>query len=190
MSRLVIDTNVYVSAAIFQSRAVERTLRFAHTKHTIFQSPDTLRELARIFLDKKFDHIKPLEERIDLLQSIKDVSQLWDVRGCVDLCRDPKDNMLFALSHAVGANYLISGDKDVLDIPNYGETITLKPQEFIYPDDAFFQFSHAAGPVLREEAIFIPPNMPGLKAQIVSLPSDKKFNFIQPGDNVLWHSFN
>ncbi len=44
------------------------------------------------------------------------------------MCRDPKDEYLFALAEASGATQLVSGDRDVLDT-EYGPVALMSPRE-------------------------------------------------------------
>ena len=47
------------------------------------------------------------------------------VQSVVQVCRDPNDNFLLALSQDAGADFLISGDKDLLTLGQFGSTIIL-----------------------------------------------------------------
>ena len=54
-----------------------------------------------------------------------------NVRAEVNICRDPKDNFLLALSIDGNANFLITGDKDLLDLKKFGETKIISIAEFL-----------------------------------------------------------
>lgn len=54
-----------------------------------------------------------------------------DVVSKVNVCRDWKDNFLLALSKDAKADYLISGDKDLLDLRKFGKTKILTLTEFL-----------------------------------------------------------
>jgi len=50
----------------------------------------------------------------------------------VRLCRDPKDNMLLECCLEAGANFLISGDKDLLEMDEPGLDFKIvTPKEFV-----------------------------------------------------------
>ena len=49
----------------------------------------------------------------------------------VDICRDPDDNLLLALALDGGADYIVSGDKDLLDMVSFREIPIVKPAEFL-----------------------------------------------------------
>ena len=44
------------------------------------------------------------------------------VRSVVQMCRDPHDNFLLALCQDAAADFLISGDKDLLVLKQFGNT--------------------------------------------------------------------
>lgn len=51
----------------------------------------------------------------------------------VTVCRDPSDNFLLELAQSAKANYLITRDKDLLELPNseWKTTKIVKPEEFL-----------------------------------------------------------
>lgn len=53
------------------------------------------------------------------------------VTSIVDICRDPKDNFLLALAKDVKADFLITGDRDLLDIGRFESTIICTLTEFV-----------------------------------------------------------
>jgi predicted nucleic acid-binding protein len=55
---------------------------------------------------------------------------LVEVKSQVKICRDPKDNFLLALSKDGKANFLLTGDKDLLKLHKYGMTQILTITKF------------------------------------------------------------
>jgi len=53
------------------------------------------------------------------------------LRSTVTICRDPKDNFLLALSKDAEADFLITGDKDLLELEKFGRTIICTLNDFI-----------------------------------------------------------
>ena len=47
------------------------------------------------------------------------------------VCRDPKDNFLLALAHDGKADYLLTGDNDLLVMKKFGRTKIVKISEFL-----------------------------------------------------------
>jgi hypothetical protein len=53
-----------------------------------------------------------------------------DVQSLIEICRDPKDNFLLALAQDGLADYLITGDRDLLSVKQLGKTQIVKLNEF------------------------------------------------------------
>jgi putative PIN family toxin of toxin-antitoxin system len=52
------------------------------------------------------------------------------VTSAIQLCRDPKDNFLLALADDSRADYLITGDKDLLSLHSVNETLIITLMQF------------------------------------------------------------
>jgi putative PIN family toxin of toxin-antitoxin system len=59
-----------------------------------------------------------------------EIVKVVDVRSSVDVCRDPKDNFLLALAQDGVADYLITGDKDLLSMKKWGATKIVSLTDF------------------------------------------------------------
>ena len=55
----------------------------------------------------------------------------WNLKKQVNVCRDPKDNHILALAHEADANFIVTGDKDLLVLENYKETKIVTPADFL-----------------------------------------------------------
>jgi putative PIN family toxin of toxin-antitoxin system len=49
----------------------------------------------------------------------------------VDVCRDPDDNIILSLALDGKADYIVSGDKDLLDLSPFQDIPIIKPAEFL-----------------------------------------------------------
>lgn len=49
----------------------------------------------------------------------------------VDVCRDPKDNFLLALAKDSQADFLITGDKDLLILEQFADSLILTFADFV-----------------------------------------------------------
>jgi len=135
MAKVVIDANIIISAA-FGGNPLRAVIR-AMEEDEVYLSEAIARELAEVFskLAKKLkrEQINFLSERIrELTGMAKQVS----VSAQVALSRDPKDDHYLALCKEVEADFLITGDKDLLSIlpealdENGISCRILAPQEF------------------------------------------------------------
>ncbi|NIU85057.1 MAG: putative toxin-antitoxin system toxin component, PIN family, partial [Candidatus Thorarchaeota archaeon] len=52
----------------------------------------------------------------------------------IRICRDPKDDKYLELAVSGSANFLISGDKDLLDLHPFKEIRILTPEQFLSLD--------------------------------------------------------
>jgi uncharacterized protein len=73
---------------------------------------------SREKLKKYFNHEKVSE----LISFIDVVSEKVKINKIESICRDHKDDFLLALSKESKADFLITGDKDLLDLRIYGRT--------------------------------------------------------------------
>ena len=116
MAKVVIDANVLVSS-VFGGLPLE-SINLALLYHEVYYSEDIAKELSGVFqklelkLEKK--HMKTLQINLSkFLSSCKKIS----VAENVTICRDKKDNRYLSLCKEVRADFLITGDKDLLTIP-------------------------------------------------------------------------
>jgi putative PIN family toxin of toxin-antitoxin system len=108
--RLVLDTNVIVSAAIKES-GLQRTLfKLALTKPAmLFVSNEVLEEYAEVLHRPYLEISKGL--RLQMLQYIKNKGHLVSPIRKLDVCADLSDNIFLECADAARADYLITGNK-------------------------------------------------------------------------------
>lgn len=53
------------------------------------------------------------------------------VQAKIEVCRDLKDNFLLSLSIDGNADFLLTGDKDLLGMIKFGETAIVKISDFL-----------------------------------------------------------
>lgn len=68
-----------------------------------------------------------MEEFFELLDESSDCIELVTKSN---ICRDAKDNYLVSLSIDSHANFLITGDQDLLELVRIGETLVVKFSDF------------------------------------------------------------
>ncbi|GHT03942.1 hypothetical protein FACS189474_5740 [Bacteroidia bacterium] len=97
----------------------------------ILFSQKLLNELHDVTLRPKFRRYFSIDRVEELLKEIKKYTKMIRVKTIVTLCRDPKDNFLLELAIDGKAHFLLTGDNDLLDIKQIGETSILKVQDFL-----------------------------------------------------------
>ena len=115
MAKVVIDANVMISAA-FGGKPLEAVGR-ALKEHDVFISEIIREELEGVLkrLSKKLslEQIRYLQEKVDQLFK---VAHRITVSTHLSLSRDPKDDHYLSLCKEAQADFLITGDKDLLNL--------------------------------------------------------------------------
>jgi putative PIN family toxin of toxin-antitoxin system len=108
--RLVIDTNILVSAALKPEGLQRTVLVLAMTRPArLYISQSILEEYREVLARREFKIHRGLRQQ--LLQLIKNRAQLVDpVRG-LQLTKDPDDNKFMECADAARADYLITGNQ-------------------------------------------------------------------------------
>jgi uncharacterized protein len=119
--RLIIDTNLWISFLITKDyKQLDNLLKTGRIK--ILFSLESLEEFLSVVNRPKFKKYfskADIEEMYDLFDFY---GETIDVTSSVDLCRDSKDNFLLSLAKDSKADYLITGDKDLLDLKKIRKT--------------------------------------------------------------------
>lgn len=129
--RVVLDTNVLVSALLSRGTPPARSLDVASSRCTLITSPNLIIELATILKRPKFDPYASGQVREAFIHRITQDSELVIPGTSVDECRDPKDNHLLSLALDSGADYLVSGDQDLLVLATFHGTGIVTPRNFV-----------------------------------------------------------
>jgi putative PIN family toxin of toxin-antitoxin system len=111
--KLIIDTNLWVSFLISNSHRKLDTLLignkiiFLFSEALLSEIKQTISKprLKKYFLENAFG---------EMMEVFEPYIELIEVRSTVNVCRDPDDNFLLALAKDGKANYLLTGDEDLL----------------------------------------------------------------------------
>lgn len=118
--RLVIDTNVYISAAISGRGAPADLLDAAVSGLAVLiVSPHLLGEIREVLQREKFRRWIGLEDVAAFIQGIELIADHFEdsqIEERERVCRDPDDDYLVALALKADATLLVSGDDDLLSL--------------------------------------------------------------------------
>lgn len=131
MKKIIIDTNIVVSALLFRSSVPDQAVRLASSHGIVLFSESTLAELEKVLSRQKFNKYLSPEKRIVVLQNLQKISQVIEVFSKIELCRDPKDNKFLELALDGQADYLITGDQDLLTLNPFHKTEIITPAQFL-----------------------------------------------------------
>jgi putative PIN family toxin of toxin-antitoxin system len=115
MTRIVIDANVLISAA-FGGTPLDAVSK-AFSTGKVFLSPDVIKEI-----DWTIHRLPPKlgEEKVEFLlklwTKLTSLCMVLEPVGKGRICRDPKDDAYLHLCIAAKANFLITGDRDLLAV--------------------------------------------------------------------------
>jgi uncharacterized protein len=139
--RAVADTNVYISG-IFWPGLNRMVLNLArHDVLSLYASPQLLEEFSRTLKGKKF---RLSDAQTDVI--VKDLIEFTfpgrESAVSIPNLRDPRDLFLCSLAVGSAADYLITGDQDLLVLKRVKKTKVVTPRAFLnieFPDllDAF-----------------------------------------------------
>ena len=119
--KLIIDTNLWISFIISNTQNLIDPLLYSKKVRLLF-SEELIAEIqlttGKTKLRKYFGG-NALEE---MLSAFEPFTDLIAVKSNVTVCRDSKDNFLLALAKDGKADYLLTGDKDLLELKNFGKT--------------------------------------------------------------------
>ncbi|MEX1014846.1 MAG: putative toxin-antitoxin system toxin component, PIN family [Candidatus Paceibacterota bacterium] len=127
--RIILDTNLWISFLISSKYNQLDSLLFEE-KCTLLFSQELLEEFIAVAKRPKLRKYISREEREALLDTIDEIAEFITVTSNVDLCRDPKDNFLLSLALDGEADYLLTGDNDLLVLEKVGETKIMKIADF------------------------------------------------------------
>jgi uncharacterized protein len=130
--KVVLDTNVLVSALLFKgslSKMVD--LWKAGRIKPVFSRP-TFQEFKTVLTYPKFaltpnEILILLEEEV--LPYFEVVKVIKEVKGT---CRDPGDDMFLSCALASEANFIVTGDEDLLVLDQFATVRIINPAEFVH----------------------------------------------------------
>jgi len=132
--RAVLDTNVLISATLIRGGNEDRILRaWQRGAFELVLSRATLAELGRALFYEKLRRKRWVseEEARLLLELLAAECILVPGKVAVKASRDPQDDMFLAAAVEGEAEYVVSGDKDLLSVGAYRGIEIVSPAGFV-----------------------------------------------------------
>ena len=129
--RLVVDTNIFASILIRPGETLSAFIDYIDRHAVILYSAETLTELVNVLRRRKFRAYTTQEDAIEFVRWIIATGELVAVDDGPAISRDPKDDKFLALAVAGRADYLVSGDKDLIVLGRVGRVPILSPAAFL-----------------------------------------------------------
>ncbi len=120
--KLVLDTNTIVSAFFWEGNEAELFRKIEQDKVRLYITSDILKEIEEVIKRPKFNEVmkKAGLTSDQIMQKIVSLSHLVIAPKInVRVCRDEKDNKFLECAESAKADYIISGDKDLLTLKEY-----------------------------------------------------------------------
>lgn len=129
--RIVFDTNALVSAVLLSNSVPRQALNKALDNSIILVSSPLLLEIADVFSRPKLDKYITENERMRFLVGLLKVTELVEIRESVQICRDPKDDMILELAVSGLASFIVTGDPDLLLLNEFRDIAIVTPRQFL-----------------------------------------------------------
>jgi putative PIN family toxin of toxin-antitoxin system len=135
-ARVIIDTNVLISRLLLPQSVAGRAVSRLVKNTRLLVSEDTLAELAQTISREKFDRYVSLEDRREFFQLYARLAEWVPITTTVRACRDQRDDKFLELAVDGGAQLIVTGDKDLLELSRYQNVRILAPSEVLALPDA------------------------------------------------------
>ena len=128
--RIILDTNIWISFLITKSmKGIDRLI--FNDKAVLLFSDESMTEFIDVTSREKLKPYFTKDDIASLIDLIEEYGEIIEVKSKVDICRDKEDNFLLSLAKDGKADYLITGDKDLLVLENFGKTVMIKLSDFL-----------------------------------------------------------
>jgi len=127
---IIVDTNLWISFVISKKYHLLDELLYTNKVRILF-SLELIEELEATINKPKLRKYFTGNALADMLEAFEAFIDIVTVKSKVEICRDPKDNFLLILAKDGKATFLLTGDKDLLDIQKFGHTQILTLTNFL-----------------------------------------------------------
>lgn len=127
--KVIFDTNVWISFLIGkQLSSIKEKIVSRHI--TIIVTEQLLSEIKLVTAREKLKKYFPKESVLELIELLETIGELIKIKPTHFNSRDPKDNFLLDLIDFSKADYLVTGDKDLIVLNPFKTATILTPADF------------------------------------------------------------
>ena len=114
--RVVLDTNVFISAMLFELSPPGQVVElWRKQRFTVITGPDQIQEIQRVTRYPKIKDRLPRSLAGRMVNDLLGVTIMIDRPAIVDVSKDPADNRILGIAVAGQADFLVTGDaRDLL----------------------------------------------------------------------------
>jgi len=104
--------------------------RIAEGKIEIIITDSLLEEIKEVSFRKRFEKYFQDADVNEFFEYLRSISTHTKITSEVNICRDEKDNYLLSLAQDCQADYIVTGDKDLLTLETFGKTQIIRFGKF------------------------------------------------------------
>lgn len=138
INRVVLDTNIWISAALSKDGAPAQVVRRVLERGVPVFSTDTFAELEARIWKPKFDRYLSMDIRRAILRDANASAHWVDIPESIaslHYCRDVDDDKFIHTALAASTPWLVSGDQDLLDISDELAVRIIAPAQALQMSD-------------------------------------------------------
>ncbi|MFT4303760.1 MAG: putative toxin-antitoxin system toxin component, PIN family [Candidatus Woesearchaeota archaeon] len=125
--KIVIDTNILISG--FAYKGNEHKLLRKINEYNNYLSLSQISEIEKVLKYPKFEITHEFQKNI--LEWIKNNSNIIDIKTKTNICRDSKDNIIIETAIDGKAEFIITGDKDLLELKKVKNIAIISTKDFL-----------------------------------------------------------
>jgi putative PIN family toxin of toxin-antitoxin system len=130
--RIVVDTNIFVSAAIKQTSLPAIALHQAAERGTLLKSAVTEAQFREVIVRPYLASLIRPQAR-DWVTHLMATAEAVTITAHVTACRDPTDDKFLDLAISGRADLILTGDKDLLILNPFRGIPIIAPVTFVRP---------------------------------------------------------
>tara|TARA_B100000035_G_C21024450_1_gene565542 strand:+ start:728 stop:1165 length:438 start_codon:yes stop_codon:yes gene_type:complete len=129
--RFVVDTNVLVSHLLLPESVPAQALRLALSLGDILVSDATLTELATVINQRKIDKYITKPARRKFFEVLAPLCINVEIIQTIQASRNPKNNKFLEVAINGSADFILTGDTDLLELHPFHEIPIYSPWQFL-----------------------------------------------------------
>ena len=130
--RVVIDTNVFISAILIKFGNPRKIFeKLLNGEFILIESEELLAELRDVLIRPKFNFITA-DEKEHFIKNLLSLCKIIEPKQKLDIIKnDPDDNVVLETAVQGNADYIISGDEHLLILKEFKGIKIISPKEFL-----------------------------------------------------------
>ena len=132
MIRVVIDTNIFISSFFNPKGNPKRVIDlWKNRKITLCVTEEILEEYVEVLARLGFSNEPELEELLRLFKKKNNITYIASTPKFSLIKDDPSDDKFIECAVVANAQYIISGDKHLLNLKTFRNISIISPSEFL-----------------------------------------------------------